>query len=86
MDRVPSSTVPTAALHWDTLRRLQRVQVFGAGEGAGREIVFELLRGGHPPGGLSLFGRRPGQLKYGEQALTVSPIHGNTPHPMPPIA
>jgi len=79
LDRAPSSTVPTAALQWDTIRRLQRVQVFCANEGAGRDIVFELLRAGHPPGGLQLYGRRPGQVRWGEQALTVGPIHGNTP-------
>ena len=79
MDRTPSSIAASTELQWDTIRRLQRVQVFGAEEGAGKEVALELLRRGHPPGGLFLYGRRPIQLEWRDQMLTVSPIHGNTP-------
>jgi aspartate-semialdehyde dehydrogenase len=79
LDRAASSTVPSTEFQWDTLRRLQRVQVFGADEGAGREIALELLRRGHPPGGLFMYGRRPCQLDWRGEMLTVGPIHGNTP-------
>jgi len=79
LDRAPSSTISSTDFRWDTIRRLQRVQIFGAEEGAGREIALELLRRGHPPGGLFLYGRRPGQLVWRDEQLTVAPIHGNTP-------
>lgn len=79
MDRALSSSVATGEVQWDTIRRLQRIQVFGAESGAGRELALEFLRRGHPATGLSLYGRRPGQLEWSGATVKIAPIHGNTP-------
>lgn len=79
MDRVPSTTAAGSGIQWDTLRRLQRVQVFGASEPVGRELALGLLGVGHPSCGLFLYGRRPESFTWRDETLVVGPLHGNTP-------
>ena len=75
-----TSTNPAVRrLQWDTLRRLQRVQIFGAETAVGREIALELLSAGHPAGGMSLYGRRQVSFSWKQQELVVGPVHGNLP-------
>ncbi len=79
MENATLSAVPGDSLGWDTSRRLLRVQVFGAGRAVGRELVRELLRSGHPAGGLALFGRRPKIFAWQGATLPVQPIGGGLP-------
>ncbi|MEW6072313.1 MAG: Asd/ArgC dimerization domain-containing protein [Planctomycetota bacterium] len=59
---------------WDATHRRLRIQVFGAGGAAGRELVAALLAAGHPPGGLSLYGRRGRSLPWRNGVLRISPV------------
>ncbi len=64
---------------WDSMRRLQRVQVFGAGRAVGREVAAELLRAGHPAGLISLFGRRATAFAWQGGRLDVRVLAGDPP-------
>jgi len=61
-------------LAWDAAHRGLRVQVFGAGGAAGREITAALLARGHPRARLSLFGRRGRSLDWRGESVRISPV------------
>ncbi|HED66597.1 MAG TPA: hypothetical protein ENJ09_13705 [Planctomycetes bacterium] len=64
----------TAGPAWDALHRGLAVAVLGAGRAIGREVLSELLRAGHPPGLLSLHGRRPTGFAWRGTPLRVAPL------------
>ena len=74
-----AATGKAPALVWDSAHRRQRVHVFGAGRAVGREVVLELLRAGHPPELLGLYGRRAHQFSWKGKRIDMHPLHGDLP-------
>ncbi len=77
-----SSTVSTSRRGgplWDAAHRQQSVQVWGASRAVGRELTAELLRNGHVPRALTLFGRRPTAFAWQGEPLQVQPMPSVAP-------